>query len=52
MLLDVALPLSLAFIMLSLGFGLTFDDFGRVFAIPKAALTGMILQIAVVPAVA
>ena len=52
MLLDVALPLSLAFIMFSLGFGLTFADFGRVFAVPKAALTGMILQIAVVPAVA
>ena len=52
MLLDVALPLSLAFIMFSLGFGLTFADFGRVFAMPKAALTGMILQIAVVPAVA
>lgn len=52
MLLDVALPLSLAFIMFSLGFGLTFADFGRVFAIPKAALTGIILQIAVVPAVA
>lgn len=52
MLLDVALPLSLAFIMFSLGFGLTFADFGRVFAMPKAALTGMILQIAIVPAVA
>lgn len=52
MLIDVALPLSLAFIMFSLGFGLTFADFGRVFAMPKAALTGMGLQIVAVPAVA
>lgn len=52
MLIDVALPLSLAFIMFSLGFGLTFSDFGRVLSMPKAALTGMVLQIAVVPLVA
>ncbi|WP_299351630.1 bile acid:sodium symporter family protein [uncultured Shimia sp.] len=52
MLIDVALPLSLAFIMFSLGFGLTFADFGRVLAMPRAALTGMVLQIIAVPAVA
>lgn len=52
MLLDVALPLSLAFIMFSLGYGLTFADFGRVFAMPKAALAGIVLQVCVVPAVA
>ncbi|MDV4145800.1 bile acid:sodium symporter family protein [Shimia sp. FJ5] len=52
MLLDVALPLSLAFIMFSLGYGLTFADFGRVLAVPKAALAGMVLQIVVVPLVA
>lgn len=52
MLIDVALPLSLAFIMFSLGFGLTFADFGRVLAMPKAALTGMVLQVIAVPLVA
>lgn len=52
MLIDVALPLSLAFIMFSLGFGLTFADFGRVLAIPKAAITGAFLQVVAVPVVA
>ena len=52
MLIDVALPLSLAFIMFSLGFGLTFADFGRVLSMPKAALTGMVLQVIAVPLVA
>lgn len=51
MLVDVGLPLSLAFIMFSLGYGLTFADFGRVIAMPKAVLTGVILQIIMVPAV-
>ena len=52
MLLDVALPLSLAFIMFSLGFGLTFSDFGRVFAVPRAAFLGIFLQVVAVPVVA
>ncbi|MDO6479180.1 bile acid:sodium symporter family protein [Shimia thalassica] len=52
MLLDVALPLSLAFIMFSLGYGLTFSDFGRVLSMPRAALTGVFLQIVAVPVVA
>lgn len=52
MLIDVALPLSLAFIMFSLGFGLTFADFGRVLSMPKAALTGVVLQVIAVPLVA
>ncbi|MGR3679139.1 MAG: bile acid:sodium symporter family protein [Paracoccaceae bacterium] len=52
MLIDVALPLSLAVIMFSLGYGLTFADFGRVFTMPKAVLSGVVLQIIVVPAVA
>lgn len=52
MLIDVALPLSLAIIMFSLGFGLTFADFGRVLSMPKAAVTGMVLQIMAVPLVA
>ncbi|MCP4821953.1 MAG: bile acid:sodium symporter family protein, partial [Shimia sp.] len=52
MLIDVALPLSLAFIMFSLGFGLTFADFGRVLTMPKAVLTGVVMQIGAVPLVA
>lgn len=52
MLIDVALPLSLAFIMFSLGFGLTFADFGRVLSMPKAVLTGIVLQVIAVPLVA
>lgn len=52
MLIDVALPLSLAFIMFSLGLGLTFADFGRVLNMPKAVLTGIFGQVVVLPIVA
>ena len=52
MLIDVALPLSLAFIMFSLGFGLTFADFGRVLTMPEAVRTGVVMQIVAVPLVA
>ncbi|MDE4135051.1 bile acid:sodium symporter family protein [Phaeobacter sp. QD34_3] len=52
MLIDVGLPLSLAFIMFSLGFGLTFADFARVLAMPKAVLTGVVMQVGAVPLVA
>ena len=40
MLLDVFLPLSLAFIMFSLGLGLTIADFTRVVRLPKAFAIG------------
>ncbi|SLN51245.1 Sodium Bile acid symporter family protein [Roseovarius albus] len=49
MIVDVALPLSLAFIMFSLGFGLTPADFGRVLTMPKAVATGVVMQIVAVP---
>ncbi len=52
MLIDVALPLSLAIIMFSLGFGLTFADFGRVLTMPKAVVIGVAMQVAAVPLVA
>ncbi|WP_204113416.1 bile acid:sodium symporter family protein [Shimia biformata] len=52
MLIDVFLPLSLAFIMFSLGFGLTFADFGRVLTMPRAVLVGMAGQVIVLPAIA
>lgn len=52
MLIDVALPLSLAVIMFSLGYGLTFADFGRVLSMPRAVFLGVALQVLAVPAVA
>ncbi|SLN64646.1 Sodium Bile acid symporter family protein [Pseudoruegeria aquimaris] len=52
MLIDVGLPLSLAIIMFSLGFGLTFADFGRVLTMPKAVIVGILGQMVLVPLVA
>ncbi|WP_319824493.1 bile acid:sodium symporter family protein [Thalassovita sp.] len=52
MLIDVALPLSLAFIMFSLGYGLTFADFGRVLMMPRAVMVGIIMQVGALPVVA
>ncbi|MDF1775620.1 MAG: bile acid:sodium symporter family protein [Rhizobiaceae bacterium] len=51
-LVDILLPLSLAFIMFSLGLGLTLNDFARVAVQPKAFLTGAISQIVLLPLVA
>lgn len=52
MLLDVFLPLSLAFIMFSLGLGLTPADFARVGAKPLAFAVGAATQMLLLPAVA
>jgi len=49
---DVVLPLALAFIMLSLGLGLTFDDFVRVARRPRDFAVGAMSQIIVLPVVA
>ena len=49
---DVILPLSLAFIMFSLGLGLSLSDFTRVFSKPKDFLIGLFFQIIVLPIVA
>lgn len=49
---DVILPLALAFIMFSLGLGLTFDDFARVVRRPRDFTVGALSQILVLPAVA
>lgn len=46
---NVALPLSLVVIMLSLGIGLTLDDFKRVMIRPQAFAIGAGAQIAFVP---
>ena len=51
-LVEVALPLSLAFIMFSLGAGLTVADFTRVFRQPRAILIGGFNQILLLPLVA
>lgn len=51
-LLNVGLPLSLAFIMFSLGVGLTFGDFARVLTRPKAFAIGAIAQLVLLPLVA
>ena len=49
---DVVLPLALAFIMLALGLGLTFDDFARVVRQPRDFAVGALSQIVLLPAVA
>ena len=48
---DVILPMSLAFIMFSLGLGLTLDDFTLVFREPKAFAIGLTNQMIVLPIV-
>jgi BASS family bile acid:Na+ symporter len=49
---QVILPLAQAFIMFSLGLGLTTADFGRVFRGGKAIVIGVICQIVLLPIVA
>ncbi|MCE8007846.1 bile acid:sodium symporter family protein [Aestuariivita sp.] len=51
-LINVVLPLSLAVIMLSLGVGLSFADFGRVARRPKAFAIGAISQVILLPVAA
>nr|WP_281356570.1 bile acid:sodium symporter [Sulfitobacter algicola] len=45
------MPLSLAFIMFSLGISLTLGDFGRVVQVPKAFLVGATAQILLLPVI-
>ncbi|MEM7547405.1 MAG: bile acid:sodium symporter family protein [Pseudomonadota bacterium] len=52
MLLTVVLPVSLAFIMFSLGLGLTIADFARVAKVPKAFAVGAFAQLAILPLIA
>ncbi|MBO34044.1 MAG: symporter [Rhodospirillaceae bacterium] len=47
----VVLPLALAFIMFSLGLGLTWQDFARVAKQPKDFIVGLISQVILLPAV-
>ena len=46
---DVILPVSLAFIMFSLGIGLTMDDFSLIFREPKAFGVGILILMAIFP---
>jgi len=48
-LLSDSLPISLAIIMFSLGIGLTFGDFARIFKIPVPIFIGVLCQIFVIP---
>jgi BASS family bile acid:Na+ symporter len=43
------MPIALAIIMLGIGLGISFGDFRRVFAYPKAIITGLICQMVVLP---
>lgn len=49
---DVVLPIALAFIMFTLGLGLTLDDFARVARQPRDFIVGALSQIVLLPAVA
>ena len=49
---DVILPAALAFIMFSLGLGLTLDDFARVLKQPRDFLVGAVSQVVILPVVA
>ena len=49
---DIFLPLALAFIMFSLGLGLTGADFTRVAKQPKDFFIGLICQIILLPIIA
>jgi len=50
-LIDVGLPVALAFIMFSLGLGLTIDDFFRIVRQPRDVLVGICCQVALLPTV-
>ena len=49
---DIILPIALAFIMFSLGLGLTFNDFSRILLKPKEFFVGFFSQIIILPIVA
>ena len=52
MIIDVFLPLSLVFIMFTLGLGLTLDDFTNLIYTPKSFFVGIINQLILLPIVA
>ena len=52
MIIDIILPLSLIFIMFSLGLGLNTDDFKNIVNYPKAFFVGILNQMIILPIVA
>ena len=52
MIIEIFLPLSLVFIMFTLGLGLTLDDFKNIFHYPKAFAVGIVNQMILLPVVA
>ena len=52
MIIDIFLPLSLVFIMFTLGMGLTPDDFKRIIREPKAFGVGILNQMIILPVIA
>jgi len=49
MIIDIFLPLSLVFIMFTLGLGLTSDDFLNIFRNPRALFVGVVNQMVMLP---
>ena len=49
---DVVLPIALAFIMFSLGLGLSINDFTRIFLKPKEFFIGFFSQLFILPVIA
>ena len=52
MIIDIILPLSLIFIMFSLGLGLNTGDFKNIINYPKAFFIGILNQMIILPIVA
>lgn len=52
MIIQIFLPIVLAFIMFSMGLDLTVKDFKNVFKFPKAFSVGILLQVVLLPAIA
>ena len=52
MIIDIFLPLSLIFIMFTLGIGLTIEDFKNIISQPKALMIGLVNQMILLPLIA
>ena len=52
MIIDIFLPLSLIFIMFTLGIGLTIQDFKNIIKQPKALILGLVNQMILLPLIA
>ena len=52
MIIDLFLPISLIFIMFTLGIGLTYKDFTNLIQNPKAFFIGVVNQMVILPIVA